>query len=83
MPWCTGEFGESEMASTMEATLSDWADQAHAQGATVVAPHFGGLNGETAALVATGRLSAVEMHRQNRNMPVSYTHLTLPTILLV
>ena len=72
MPWCTGEFGESEMASTMEATLSDWADQAHAQGATVVAPHFGGLNGETAALVATGRLSAVEMHRQNRNMHWEY-----------
>ena len=55
MPWCTGEFGEAEIAGSMEATLSDWADQARAQGATVVAPHFGGLNGETAALVATGQ----------------------------
>ncbi len=72
MPWCTGEFGEAEMASTMEATLSDWADQARGQGAYVVAPHFGGLNGETAALVATERLQAVEMHRQSETMHWEY-----------
>jgi hypothetical protein len=72
MPWCTGEFGEAEVAGTMEATLSDWADQARAQGAYVVAPHFGGLNGETAALVATGRLQAVEMHRQSEKMHWEY-----------
>ena len=72
MPWCTGEFGEAEIGGSMEATLSDWADQARAQGATVVAPHFGGLNGETAALVATGRLSGVEMHRQSDGMHFEY-----------
>ena len=72
MPWCSGEFGEAEIGSTMEITLSDWADQARAQGATVVAPHFAGLNGETAALVATGRLSGVEMHRQSDDMHWEY-----------
>ena len=72
MPWCTGEFGEAEIGGTMEATLSDWADQARAQGAMVVAPHFGGLNGETAALVATGRLSGVEMHIQSGDMHWEY-----------
>jgi hypothetical protein len=72
MPWCTGEFGEAEIGGTMEATLSDWVDQARAQGATAVAPHFAGLNGETAALVATDRLSGVEMHRQSENMHWEY-----------
>jgi hypothetical protein len=48
----------------MEVTLSDWADQAHEQGGYVVNPHFPNPNGEPAALVATGRLDAVEMIRQ-------------------
>ena len=45
----------------MEITLSDWADQCHAQGGTVIAPHFGGLVGETVALIATNRLDGLEM----------------------
>ena len=61
MPWCTGEGGESEIGSTLEITLSDWADQCHDQGGTVIAPHFGGLSGETAALIATGRVEGIEM----------------------
>jgi hypothetical protein len=64
MPWCSDGLGEAEIGGTMEVTLSDWADQAHAQGGYVVNPHFPNPNGEPAALVATGRLDAVEMIRQ-------------------
>lgn len=64
MPWCSDGLGEAEIGGTMEVTLSDWADQAHEQGGYVVNPHFPNPNGEPAALVATGRLDAVEMIRQ-------------------
>ena len=64
MPWCTDGLGESEIGGTMEITLSDWADQCHAQGGTVIAPHFWGLNREAAALVAMGRLDGIEMTGQ-------------------
>ena len=65
MPWCSDGLGEAEIGGTMETTLSDWADRAHAQGGYVINPHFPNPNGEPAALVATGRLDAVEMIRQN------------------
>jgi len=45
---------------TLEATLSEWADRCHEEGGLVVLPHFPHPNGETAALVATGRADAVE-----------------------
>ena len=61
MPWCSGGSGEAEAGGTLEVTMSDWADQCHAQGGTVVIPHFPNPNGEPAALVATGRADAVEM----------------------
>jgi len=63
MPWCSDGLGEAEIGGTMETTLSYWADEAHAQGGYVINPHFPNPNGEPAALVATGRLDAVEMIR--------------------
>jgi hypothetical protein len=51
--------------------MSDWADRAHRQGATVVIPHFPSPNGETAVLVATGRADAIEMIRHG-----PYEHVT-------
>ena len=63
MPWCSDGPSEGELGGTMETTLSHWADEAHEQGGYVVNPHFPSPNGEPAALVATGRLDAVEMIR--------------------
>jgi len=60
MPWCTDGPSEAEMGAGLEATLSDWADRCHAQGGTVVIPHFPLPNGEPATLIATGRADAVE-----------------------
>ena len=64
MPWCSDGLSEAELAGPMETTLSHWADEAHAQGAYVINPHFPNPNGEPAALVATGRLDGIEMLRQ-------------------
>ncbi|SJN11288.1 hypothetical protein FM113_11570 [Leucobacter sp. 7(1)] len=60
MPWCTGGSEEAELGGGLETTLSHWADECHAQGGTVVLAHFPVPYGETAALLATGRLDAVE-----------------------
>lgn len=60
MPWCTGGSEEAELGGGLETTLSRWADECHAQGGTVVLAHFPVPYGETAALLATGRLDAVE-----------------------
>ena len=65
MPWCTDGLGEAEIGGSMETSLAHWADEAHEQGGWVVNPHFPSPNGEPAALVAMGRLDAVEMIRQN------------------
>ena len=65
MPWCSDGLGEGEIGGTMETTLDDWADKAHAQGGYVINPHFPNPNGEPAALVATGRLDGIEMIRKN------------------
>ena len=43
--------------------MSDWADQCHAQGGSVIIPHLSNPNGEPAALIATGRVDGVEMLR--------------------
>lgn len=61
MPWCTGGAEEADLGGGLETTLSHWADECHAQGGTVVLAHFPVPNGECAALIATGRLDAVEM----------------------
>lgn len=50
-----------ELGGALETTLSHWADAAHAQDGTVVIPHMPLPNGETAALIATGRADTVEM----------------------
>lgn len=70
MPWGTGGPNEGEMGGTLEVTMADWADRCHAQGGTVVIPHFPLPNAEQAALIATGRVDAVEMLRHRR-----YNHL--------
>jgi hypothetical protein len=59
-PWCTAGPAEAEMGAGLDATLSDWADRCHAQGGTVVIPHFPEPDGEPATLIATGRADAVE-----------------------
>ena len=63
MPWCSDGLGESEPGGTLEVTMSDWADQCHGQGGTVVIPHLPSPNGEPATLIATGRADAIEMLR--------------------
>jgi hypothetical protein len=60
-PWCSDGPSEAELGSTLETTLSQWADACHAQGGTVIIPHLPSPNGEPAALIATGRADAVEM----------------------
>jgi hypothetical protein len=69
-PWCSDGPSEAELGGAMETTLSAWADACHAQGGTVILPHFPNPNGEPAALVATGRVDAVEMIVQE-----AYNHL--------
>ena len=60
-PWCSDGPSEAALGSTLDATLAAWADACHAQEGTVILPHFPLPNGEPAALVATGRVDAVEM----------------------
>ena len=69
MPWCTDGPGEAEIGGTMESTLSAWADQCHEQGGTVAAAHFWGLNREAAAMIATGRLDAIEFKGHQNRFP--------------
>lgn len=72
MPWCTDGPSEGEPGGALEATESDWADQCHEQGGTVVIPHFPQPNGEPAALIATGRADAVEMIFQHPRFHEEY-----------
>jgi hypothetical protein len=53
-PFCTDAPPEAEPGATLETTMSQWADDCHAQGGTVVLPHIPRPNGEPAALIATG-----------------------------
>ena len=68
MPFCSDGPGEAEIGGAMQTTLAHWADEAHEQGAYVVNPHFPFPNGQPAALVATGRLDAIEMIQQREIM---------------
>ncbi|MGH7861402.1 MAG: CehA/McbA family metallohydrolase, partial [Candidatus Dormibacteraceae bacterium] len=70
MPWCSDGPSEAEMGGTLEITMSDWADQCHRQGGTVILPHLPNPNGEPAAMIATGRVDGVEMIQFAR-----YNHL--------
>ncbi len=72
MPWCTDGPGEAELGGTLEITMSDWADQCHAQGGTVIIPHLPSPNGEPAALIATGRVDGVEMLRHGTFNHIEY-----------
>ena len=72
MPWASDGPGEGEMGGTMETVMSYWADRAHAQGGTVIIPHFPMPYGEQAALIATGRVDAVEMIRHERYNHIEY-----------
>jgi hypothetical protein len=72
MPWCSDGPDEAELGGALDATLSDWADRAHAQGGTVVSAHFPNPNGEPAVLVATGRADAVEMLTHSDDAIVEY-----------
>jgi hypothetical protein len=72
MPWCTDGPNEAELGAWQETTLSDWADRAHEQDATVVLPHFPQPNGEPAVLIATGRADAVEMIVQRPAQHLEY-----------
>ncbi|MBI3910608.1 MAG: hypothetical protein HY320_06710, partial [Armatimonadetes bacterium] len=58
MPWCSDGPGEAELGGTLETALSHWADACHAQGGTVIIPHFPNPNCEPAVLVTTGRADA-------------------------
>ncbi len=71
-PWCSAGPDEAELGGSLEATLSEWADTAHQQGATVIIPHLPNPNGEPAALIATGRADAVEMLDQTHYRYVEY-----------
>src|SRR4029077_7150122 len=78
MPWCTDGPSEAEMGGTLEVTMSDWADRCHAQGGTVILPHLPNPNGEPAAMIATGRVDAVEFLRHGVDQPWArsmYNHL--------
>lgn len=72
MPWCTDGPSEGPLGGALEATMSEWADACHRQGGTVVLPHFPNPNGEPAAMVATGRVDAVEMIRYGGFEHVEY-----------
>jgi hypothetical protein len=69
MPWCSDGPNEAEIGGTLETTLSHWADAGRAAGALVTVPHFALPNGELPALIATGRVDALEMIRM-----ASYFH---------
>ncbi len=71
MPWGTDGPGEGELGSSLETTLSHWADEAHKQGGYVISPHFPMPNGEPASLIATNRLDGIEMLRQT---PLNHKH---------
>lgn len=72
MPWCSDGPSEAELGSTLETTMSAWADACHAQGGTVIIPHLPTPNGEPAALIATGRADGVEMLHHGMYMHEEY-----------
>src|SRR5262249_49501059 len=71
-PWCTDGPMEAELGGNLETTLSRWADACRAQGGTVVIPHMPSPNAEAAALIATGRVDAVEWMTHNAFAHLEY-----------
>jgi hypothetical protein len=66
-PWASDRVGPSEPGSNLETTMARWADECHAQGGTVILPHFPlPATWEFAGLIATGRADAVELFMRNR-----------------
>jgi hypothetical protein len=63
MPWSTNNAGEAEIGATLEETLCGWADACHVQGGLAVLAHFPYPYGEAAALIATGRVDAIEFEQ--------------------
>ncbi|WP_330186149.1 CehA/McbA family metallohydrolase [Dactylosporangium sp. AC04546] len=61
MPWCSDGPPEADLGGSLEVTESAWADACHAQGGTVIVPHFPLPHGEPASLIVTGRADAVEI----------------------
>jgi hypothetical protein len=72
MPLATGGPTEGELGGTLETTVSHWADACHAQGGTVVLPHFPNPSCEYPALIATGRADAVEFMLQDPYAHMEY-----------
>ena len=72
MPWASDGPPEAEVGGTLETALAHWADACHAQGGTVVLPHLPVPNGEPAALIATGRVDAVEFLTQSEYVHAEY-----------
>jgi hypothetical protein len=72
MPWCSDGPSEAEIGGSLESTMSDWADRAHAQGGTVIIAHFPLPMGEAAVLATTGRADAVESLNWNPSQEETY-----------
>jgi hypothetical protein len=72
MPWASDGPPEAEVGGTLETTLAHWADECHKQGGTVILPHIPVPNGEPAALIATGRVDAVEFLVQSEYVHSEY-----------
>jgi hypothetical protein len=72
MPWSTGAPDEAGLGDGLETTLAHWADACHQQGGTVIVPHFPAPEGELPALVATGRVDAVEWIGHSRRQHREY-----------
>ena len=72
MPWASGGPAEGELGGTLETAMSYWADECHAQGGTVIIPHFPYPNGEAATLIANGRIEGVEMLRHGKFEHIEY-----------
>jgi hypothetical protein len=72
MPWSSDGPAEGEIGGGLETTLSRWADEGREAGALVTVPHFGFPPGELPALVATGRVDALEMAMQGQYFHEEY-----------
>lgn len=72
MPWGSDGPAEGELGGSLETTLGHWADEAHAQGGTVILAHHGMPTGEQAALIATGRAEAAEMIEHDMHKHIEY-----------
>ena len=73
----TEAFASQALATIRDLGLSDEDDRVNINGGAIALGHPLGMSGARLVLTATE-----ELH-QNNNNTVSYTHLTLPTILLV